>query len=395
MDSFKGSLTASEATNACAEAIRELLPDCDVVELPMADGGEGFASIISANRDNGGKFIPIKLVVNGPLSTPINVCYFYNSKRQLAIMEVAEAAGLTLVREGERNPLKTSSFGVGEMILDAINRGARDIILGLGGSATNDAGMGLLSAIGFKFADKSGRVLRGCGENLKNIYSIDISSVNKNIFDISLIVACDVNNPLLGENGATHIYGPQKGADNDMVRQLENGMVNFANIYKHGKLIANENHKDEDMTNLLDRLSKMAELPGAGAAGGIGGSLYAFLNAQLKHGIDVTLDYAHFDDEIEDADLIITGEGSLDAQTVNGKVALGILNRAKNKNIPVIAIGGQLKDSEKLFEAGFTSSFSIINTPLTLPECLSANNTKHNINITTKQMINLINYFKN
>ena len=418
MDSFKGSLSAAQATHISAETVRACLPTCDVVELPMTDGGEGFAGILASNDDASMSFMPVDMVVHGPLASPVAARYFYNNNTHTAIMELAAACGLTLVDDAHRNPLKTSTFGVGEMILDAVQRGASHIVLGIGGSATNDAGTGLLSALGFRFLDKNGIALHGCGENLAKIRSIDSSNVNKKLFDVSFTIACDVNNPLLGECGASRVYGPQKGADEAMVELLECGMKNFAEVvdatYNIGRSsrsglfgTAELNYLSDDIANShisctrnsessapgsqKIRYKNISTIPGGGAAGGVGSALYAFLNAQLKPGIDVILDILNFDEIIKDANLIITGEGSLDEQTVNGKVAMGILKHAMAQGVPTIAIGGQLTAAKLLNNAGFTACFSIINTPCSLHECLSEDLSKYNLNTTITQIINLIN----
>lgn len=368
IDSFKGSLSSAEAVSCCARAIREVCPGCDVVEMPVADGGEGFAEIAARSPH----FRPAETVVRDPIGEPVTARYFFNPNGRIAVMEMAQACGLTLVPAHRRDPMRSSSFGLGEMITDAINRGAQNIIIGLGGSATNDGGMGMLCALGYIFLDAYGRELEGRGENLKYIRKIDSRHVPNNISQTSILVACDVDNPFCGEQGATFAYGGQKGANRTMLNELEAGMKNFANV------ITGIGHPE------------ISTCRGGGAAGGVGGTLHSLLGARLKPGIDVALGLTGFDIQARGADLVITGEGKLDCQTSHGKTPMGILRHAQKLNIPVIAIGGQLDDTDQLAKLGFLACISIINKPSTLSECIDKNITRHNLKHATKQIINII-----
>lgn len=373
MDSFKGSVSARQAVKCCADGVRDIVPDCKIVELPIADGGEGFAEVATSSD----KYSSVFVTVEGPLGNKVTARYYYNADDKSAVMEMAQACGLTLIPPTERNPLKASSFGLGEMIMDALHRGARNIILGIGGSATNDAGMGMLCALGFRFIDTNGNILRGCGENLSTVSKIDVSLVPEIVSQASFLVACDVDNTFYGDKGATLVYGSQKGADSKMLNTLEKGMKHFSHI------ITEAGYPD------------FISLKGAGAAGGVGGTLYSLLNAQLKPGIDVTLSMLDFDKIVKGADLVITGEGSLDYQTCHGKTPVGVLRHAQKFNVPVIAIGGQVCDTEILSNIGFTAVLSIINKPMSLSKCTDIKTTKYNIRYTTSQIIKLITQFKN
>ena len=276
-DSFKGSLSASEAVDLCRDAISEVFPAAEIVGLPLADGGEGTVEVL--RNSFGGNII--ELEVEGPLGENIVARYLLSSDGREAVMEMAQAAGLCLLQPDKRNPLLSSTYGVGEMILDAIGRGCRKIFMGIGGSATNDCGMGMLRALGFRFLDKNGNELLGRGKDLESVDKIDSQYVDPKIKDVEFVVACDVDNPLVGERGASFVFAPQKGADHDTVLRLENGMRNFAGVVK------NELGKD------------VAEMPGAGAAGGLGAAFAAFLGARLQSGIDMVLDAVGFDKKIK------------------------------------------------------------------------------------------------
>lgn len=397
IDSFKGSLSSAEATACCAQAVREACPGCNVVEIPVADGGEGFAAVAARSP----LFRPIETSVHNPMGEPVTARYFLNERARTAVIEMAQACGLTLVPPHRRNPMRASSAGLGEMIMDAINHHAQNIIIGIGGSATNDGGMGMLCALGYTFRDAAGHELEGCGENLKYIREIDTRLVTDNISKTSILVACDVDNPFCGEQGATLVYGKQKGADRAMLNELEAGMTNFA------KVIADYGHPE------------ITACQGGGAAGGIGGTLHSLLGASLKPGIEVALKLTGFDRQAQDADLIITGEGKLDSQTAHGKTPTGILRHAQNlatrtqshsrtqshrnntqgqtqqQGIPVIAICGQLEDTDQLEKQGFLACLSIINKPATLTECIDKTITKHNLKHTIKQIINIIKHYHN
>lgn len=369
-DSFKGSLSACEVAGCCTNAISEVNPVCEVVSLPLADGGEGTVDALAESF--GGRIIEIE--VSGPLGYPVLARYALSGDGREAVMEMAQAAGLYLIDEKDRNPLLTSSFGVGEMIKDAAKRGCRKIYMGIGGSATNDGGMGMLNALGFRFIDKDGNNLYGRGEDLEKLKEIQLEDPDFNLRDVEFVVACDVDNPFIGERGAAYVFAPQKGADPDMVERLDKGMKNFADVV--------EDQLDVEFRNI----------PGSGAAGGLGGALYAFLGAKLQSGIDMVLDAIDFDEKIKGADLIISGEGSVDRQSLMGKVPSGVLKRAKVQNLPVVVIAGQVKDSKELNEAGFAAVFPIAAGPVSLQTAMTRSYAAENVYRTIKQVISLFFY---
>ncbi len=318
-DSFKGCLSAAEVAGAMARSVRRALPHCEAVELPVADGGEGFSDAQLASC-GGKRFLR---TVSDPLGQPVEAAYCILTDGT-AVIGTAAASGLPLLSEDERAPLITSSFGTGELIRDAIGNGCRNILVGLGGSATHDAGTGLLSALGFRFLDEDGRALKGCGANLDRIRRIDRSSVLPALKEVRFTAACDVQTVICGPGGAAEVFAPQKGADPGTVHQLDEGTARFA------ALILAETGID------------LRSLPGSGAAGGIGGALAALLGARLVSGIDLVLDAAGFDALLQNADLVLTGEGRIDAQSGAGKAVWGVLQRARRAGVPVIAIGGRV-----------------------------------------------------
>ncbi|MBR4977534.1 MAG: glycerate kinase [Bacteroidales bacterium] len=329
-DSFKGCLESGDVASAVAEGICRVMPDTEVAIMEVADGGEGTGHILT--RLLGGEIVMSK--VTDPLGRTIDSEYGIvpqttgNTKRT-AIIEMAQASGLTLLKENERNPLLTSTYGTGEMILDAMNKGCRRFLVGIGGSATNDGGTGMLEALGFRFRDSEGNEINGCcGGRLAEIKEIDVRPASKEILKSEFIVACDVNTPFCGEFGASKVFAAQKGADSSMIDTLEAGMKSLSKvILRHYGI-------------------NLEEIPGSGAAGGLGGAFKAFLGAELKSGIDMVLDAAGFDNMIENASLVITGEGHIDTQSSRGKVIDGILKRCRKKDVPVMAIGGIVDNPE-------------------------------------------------
>lgn len=319
-DSFKGSLTSRAVAKAAARGIMAVCPACDIKCLDIADGGEGTAATLTEAL--GGMLTSCE--VSDPLGRRIRAEYGTIDKEcKTAVIDMSQASGLPLLATHERNPLLTSTYGTGELILDALNHGCRRFMVGIGGSATNDGGTGMLEALGFRFIDGSGSLMTGlCGEKLIDITSIDASGAADGLMDSEFIVACDVDTPFCGPAGAAAVFGPQKGATPEAVAKLEAGMHNLNGIIR----------KDYGMD-----LSKTA---GAGAAGGLGGAFKTFLGAKLERGIDMVLDASGFDKAIKGADLIITGEGKIDGQTARGKVISGIVERAGKQNVPVIAIAG-------------------------------------------------------
>jgi glycerate kinase len=271
---------------------------------------------------------------------PIRARYGLVDNGQTAVIEMAEASGLPLLKNSERNPLRTSTYGTGQLIADALERGCRKLLIGIGGSATNDAGTGMLAALGYRFLDAEGNILPSCGESLEQIVTIDDTHALPELKSVEIYVVCDVNNPFCGPQGAAHIFAPQKGADDAMVKRLDKGMFHFAEVIRQ--------------FNQTDVIT----IPGAGAAGGLGGAFKAFLNARLSKGIDMVLDAIGFDQAIQNADLIITGEGKIDSQTSKGKVISGITERARKHGIPVIAIAGICDiDEEQARQLGLTAAF--------------------------------------
>lgn len=313
-DSFKGCLTAREVADALADGLRSVRPACATVHIPVADGGEGFCEAILSAR--GGEWVHADTV--DPLGRPLRARYALCG--DTAVVETAAASGLPLLRPVERNPLQTSSYGTGLLIRDALERGFREFLIGLGGSATHDAGTGLLSALGFRFLDASGQVLPGCGASLSRIAAIDRSAAHPVLAVAHFTAACDVDTPFCGPGGAAEVFAPQKGATPEQVRLLDAGTASFAEVIR----------TVED------------DGKGYGAAGGIGGALHALLGARLSSGIDLVLDAAGFDAQLRDAALVITGEGRLDGQTARGKAAAGILRRAQRAGVPVAAVCGRV-----------------------------------------------------
>ena len=364
-DSFKGSLTSEEVAEAASEGIHAVFPDCTVCRVCVADGGEGTADAIL--KATGGRTVSVK--VHDPLMRPVTAAYAITADGGTAIIETAAASGLPLLSETERNPMKTSTFGTGEMIADAAGKGCRHFLIGLGGSATNDAGTGLLTALGFRFTDKEGRLLDGKGESLEAIAAVDTSGVPEEIKASRFTAACDVDIPFCGPEGAAYIFSPQKGADKGMAKALDRGMASFASITfsSCGKDIRG--------------------LAGAGAAGGLGGALAAYLGAELVPGAEMILDAVGFDTMIRDADLIITGEGRLDSQTSRGKIPYAVLQHATEKGIPVIAITGSVPDRPGPDCSGFSAVFPVIPRPQALKEAMDRDNAIRNIRRTVFQIM--------
>lgn len=357
IDSFKGSLTSGEAALAVEEGIREVYPACEVLRFPIADGGEGVLDVLVAALDG----IPVFVVAHNPLMQPIDARYGLSSDGKTALIEMAVVSGLPLIPVDKRNPLFTTTFGTGELIKDALLRGCRDFIIGIGGSATNDAGLGMLQALGYRFLDKNGQELGVGGRIMEEVAGIDASAVLPELAASRFTVICDVNNPFCGPDGAAHVFASQKGADEAMIRQLDNGMAALARV------ILQYTGKD------------IVSVPGAGAAGGLGGGLFAFLNARLVPGIDLLLDMLDFKQQIADADLVITGEGKIDHQTLMGKVPYGILKAAQEKNIPVIAIAGIVEERDVLQAAGFEDVHSVTPFDMPLEQAMLPESAKDNI----------------
>ena len=363
IDSLKGSLSSLEAGLAIKEALEEF---CDVAVKPVADGGEGSVEAMADALD--AKFIDT--IVKNPLGTEILARYAL--KDDLAILEMSSASGLTLINPDERNPMKTSTFGFGQMIKDAISKGARKFIIGIGGSATNDAGIGMLSALGFKFYDKNGALLEGKGEDLAQICDFSDDEALKELKECEFLVACDVDNPLYGQKGAAYVYAPQKGANGRMVKQLDDGLKHFAGLVKE------------------KNGTKFHTQKGAGAAGGLGFAFVAFLGAKLRPGIEIITQTIALEDEIKKADLIITGEGRMDFQSSMGKTPTGVAKLAKRHHKPVIALAGSVQRCAKdCHKHGIDAYFCILNEPMSLEEAMRKDNAIRNLKMTAEQVIRL------
>ena len=367
-DSFKGCLTSLEIAKAATVGIHKALPTCEVLGVPVADGGEGtMEALVDAMQ---GRFVSCD--VHDPLMNTIKVKYGILGDGRTAVIEMAIASGLPLVPVEKRNPMLTTTFGTGELIKDALQRGCRRFLIGIGGSATNDAGTGMLQAIGFRFFDNDGNELGKGGQILEHIARIDTENVMPELHESVFTVACDVNNPFSGLNGAAHVYARQKGADDAMIIELDKGLKHVASV------ISTQMGKE------------INDFPGAGAAGGLGGGFMAFLQATLKPGIRMVLEALDFNRLIQNADLIITGEGKIDRQTGMGKTPSGVLEAGKRQNIPVIAIGGSVEETEALMQQGFLSVLPIQPGPVSLEKAMDKSFAASQIERTVEQIIRLI-----
>ena len=359
-DSFKGCLSSMQVADAVERALLQACPACDVIKTDVADGGEG--TMDALQHTLGGQKVCIE--VSDPLGRPVRASYVILEDGTTAVVEMAVASGLPLLSPEERNPLETSTYGTGQLIADALNKGCRKFLIGIGGSATNDAGMGMLQALGYRFTDAQGNVLHGCGESLEKVASIDASSASPALKESEFIVACDVDAPLYGPKGAAYVFAPQKGAGTETVERLDNGLKHFSEVVAKSK----------------GTIEDYAQTPGAGAAGGLGFGLMAFLNARLISGINMVLDAIGFDSIIKDADLIITGEGKIDSQTLTGKTPYGVLQRAKLQGIPVVAIGGSVQlEPEETEAAGFASILQTTPPDTRIEDALNPETASRNI----------------
>lgn len=356
VDSFKGSLAAHEVAKALSEGIRSATPLYQITELPLADGGEGSAEIIT--RARGGQWVAVD--VSNPLGVPITAHYGLLSA-DTAVLDVASAAGLTLLQAEERNPLLTSSRGVGQMIRSVLDAGCRNVIIGVGGSATNDCATGLLSALGYRFVDSNGGEVEPCGASLHRIATIDSSDADHRLRHTRFTLAVDVQSPFCGAQGAAHIFAPQKGATPQMVAMLDEGMAHLAEVVRA--------HCGVDITNI----------EGAGAAGGIGGALYALLGAKLCSGADTIMDCVGFDNTLSNCDLVITGEGRIDHQTLRGKLPVRVLERAGVREIPVVAVGGGVDMCAELAESGFAEIVAATPNYMPLSEAIRPEVARQNL----------------
>ena len=362
-DSYKESLSALEVATAIEQGFREIWPDADYVKIPVADGGEGTVEAMVAAT--AGHLVHVD--VPGALGSKVQAFYGVSGDERSAFIEMAAASGLERVPAGLRDPLKTTSWGTGELIRHALDTGVEHIIIGIGGSATNDGGAGMVQALGAKLLDAQNNQIAQGGIGLEALTRIDISALDKRLATCRIEVACDVTNPLTGKEGASAVFGPQKGATPEMITRLDNALTHYA------QLIA----RDLDV-NVLD-------LAGGGAAGGMGAALYAFCGAQLRRGIEIVTDALHLADCVADADLVVTGEGRIDSQTIHGKVPVGVANVAKRYNKPVIGIAGSLTpDVGVVHEHGIDAVFSVIYTICTLEEALD--NASENVRMTARNV---------
>ncbi len=372
IDSFKGSLSTTELSDAIEAGIKMSNDKINVKKMPIADGGEG--TTITLIEGLNGQYEEV--VVKDPLFRNLKTRYGI-LQGTTAIMEMASSSGLTLLFEDERNPMHTTTYGVGDMIKDAIKKGVRKFIIGIGGSATNDAGIGMLASLGAKFYDKSNNLLQPVGESLNKIAHIDLSDMQKELAECEFLIACDVDNPLYGKNGAAYVYAPQKGASLDIVKKLDQGLQNFSNVVKQtiGK--------------------NLATVPGTGAAGGLGYGFLSFLNAKLKPGIDIIFDMLSIEKDVIWSDIVITGEGRLDFQTVMGKAPIGIAKLAKKYQKPVVALSGAVTDDAIVaHEHGISAMFSILDQPMSLEEAMDKENARKMVIKKAHQLFNLIDAIK-
>lgn len=362
-DSYKESLSALEVATAIEQGFREIWPDADYVKLPVADGGEGTVEAMVAAT--AGRIVHVD--VTGPLGARVQAFYGLSGDERSAFIEMAAASGLELVKPAQRNPLTTTSWGTGELISHALDAGVKHIIIGIGGSATNDGGAGMVQALGAKLLTSEGKPIGQGGGELDRLARIDISGLDKRLADCRIEVACDVTNPLTGEEGASAVFGPQKGATPEMIERLDKSLAHYAQVIAH----------DLDMDVL--------NLSGGGAAGGMGAALYAFCGAQLRQGIEIVTDALQLDKQVADADLVITGEGRIDSQTIHGKVPVGVARVAKRFNKPVIGIAGSLTaDVGVVHEHGVDAVFSVIYTVCTLEEALE--NAEENVRLAARNI---------
>ncbi len=370
IDSLKGSLSSMEAGYAIAEGIKRADSNAETIVRPLADGGEGTVDALVEGMNGTAQTV----TVSDPLGRPISAVYGIIEESMTAIMEMSAAAGITLVTDAERNPLNTTTYGVGEMIKDAIEKNCREFIIGIGGSATNDGGIGMLQALGFGLLDKDGNQVSYGAKGLKEIASITSDNVLPQLKDCIFHIACDVNNPLCGEKGASAVYGPQKGADAAMVANMDKWLGDFATL-----------------TNEQYNKTVSKETPGTGAAGGLGFAFLAYLNGSLEPGVDLILSQTKLEEYIKDADVVVTGEGRLDFQTAMGKAPIGVAKLAKKYNKPVLAFAGSVtKDAVECNKNGIDAFFPILRGICTLEDAMKKENAEQNMIETVEQAFRLL-----
>lgn len=369
IDSFKGSLSSIEAGQAVKAGVLAAHPDANVIIKPLADGGEGTTDAFIEGL--GGQ--RIDLTVTGPMGSPVSCYYGYLEKDKTAIIEMASASGITLVPAHQKNPLTASTRGVGEMIIHALEKGCRHFIIGIGGSATNDAGIGMLKALGYSFLDEQGLDVGEGAQALGKVASIDAKNRHPLLDDCQFRIACDVTNPLCGENGATYIYGPQKGVTEAQKESLDQDMAHFADVTETTLNCAYKNY------------------PGAGAAGGLGFAFLSYLHASLSPGVELILDAINLSDALNGADIVVTGEGQLDRQTAMGKAPVGVAKLAKAHGAKVLAFSGSVtKEAVACNQAGIDAFFPILRNVCTLAEAMDPATAKANMTATAEQVFRLL-----
>ena len=365
-DSFKGTLSSVKICQIMKSQLCAHFPGCEVISVPVADGGEG--SVACFLTALGGEKVTCR--VNDPYFAPMDAFYGILQDGKTAIVEMAACAGLPLV-EGRHNPSLTTTYGVGELILDAAKRGCETIIVGLGGSCTNDAGAGAAAAIGVKFYNRAGEEFVPVGNTLSEITGVDLSGKNPVLKNVRIVTMCDIDNPLFGKTGAAYVFGPQKGADSEMVRLLDQGLIHLSQVLK------SDLHMD------------VSAIPGGGAAGGMGAGMVAFFGSELQMGIETVLDTVHFDDLLKNTDVVFTGEGKMDSQSLRGKVVSGVSKRAKAKNVPVIVVaGGYDEDVSGAYDQGVSAVFSINRLPQDLS--VSRKFSEKNLSLTMDNILRLL-----
>ncbi len=366
-DSYKESLSAMDVATAIETGFKHIMPDATYVKLPMADGGEGTVqSMIDAT---GGRLVGV--TVTGPLGTPVEGFFGLLGDGETAVIEMAAASGLHLVPTASRNPLLTTSFGTGELIKAALDLGVKHLIVGIGGSATNDGGAGMAQALGIKLLDEAGNPIAFGGGALSTLHTLDTSDIDPRLAHVKLEVACDVDNPLCGDKGASAVFGPQKGATPEMVSTLDSNLAHYAEIMK------------------AQLNSDVKDRAGAGAAGGMGAALLGLFNAELRPGIDIVMDAVNLSEHLKGADLVITGEGRIDSQTIHGKTPIGVARCAKTFGLPVIGIAGSItQDSVVVYDHGIDVLFSAVSGACTLEEALA--NAKENVELTAQNVARTI-----
>jgi glycerate 2-kinase len=365
-DSFKESMTAKEVCIAMEKGIKKALPEAVCIQVPMADGGEGTVqSLVDASE---GKIYPV--TVTGPLGTPVEASFGILGDGETAAIEMASASGIQFVNKETKNPLVTTTYGTGELIKAALDQGVRKIIIGIGGSATNDGGAGMAQALGVRLLGENGEELGIGGGALGRLATVDVSGIDPRLKDTKIYVASDVTNPLCGEKGASHVFGPQKGATPEMVQTLDANLAHYAGVLK-------------------EQLGKdLIDFPGAGAAGGLGAGLLAFTSAELRRGIELVIDFTKLEDKVKMADFVLTGEGGIDFQTQYGKTPYGVAQAAKKYGKPVIALAGYVGEVDVLYDKGIDAIFGILPKATSLEEALAAG--QENIEKTAENIARLL-----